>query len=105
FDGLERWREALVRDRNAVALVLEHWDTRFHGANGALEGFTHPAITAADLRALMSEALEREIIAPLGALVGAVHEVSVAGAPVIEKFAALVGVFEQLFDALVLGPT
>jgi len=105
FDGLERWREALVRDRNAVALVLEHWDTRFHGANGALEGFTHPAITAAELRALLSDALEREIIAPLGALVGAVHEISAAGAPVIEKLAAFAGIFEQRVNALVLGPT
>ena len=53
----------------------------------------------------MSDALEREIIAPLGALVGAVHDVSTAGEPVIEKLAAFARVLEQRVDALVLGPT
>jgi len=34
-----------------------------------------------------------------------VHEISAAGAPVIEKLAAFAGIFEQRVDALVLGPT
>ena len=105
FDGLQRWRETLARDRGAVALALAHWDTRFHGADGALAGFVHPAVTAPELRAIMSEALEREIIAPLGALVGAVRGVSNAGAPVVGKLAAFAGAFEERVNALVLGPT
>ena len=51
-------------------------------------GVRAPGHPAAELRGLLSDALEREIIAPLGALVGAVHDVSTAGEPVIEKLAA-----------------
>ena len=104
FEGLERWNQALERDRPAVLQLMQHWDARFHGAAGALAGFVHPAITGQALRTLISDALEREVIRPLGALVGAVHQVSRAGAPVITELSAFAAAFEERIDALVLGP-
>jgi hypothetical protein len=105
YEGLERWRSALIHDRQAFAALMQRWDTRFHGPNGALAGFARSNVTAAELRAMMNEALEREIIRPLGALVGAVHEVSAAMAPVIGQIATIAGLFKQKVNDLVLGPT
>jgi hypothetical protein len=105
FEGLARWRGALRRDLDALAPLLAHWDARFQSSpHGVFAGFARSNVTAADVRALMSDALEREVIRPLGALVGAVHGITVAAEPVVGNIGSLAGALQAKIDELVTGP-
>jgi hypothetical protein len=104
FEGLQAWRSALARDRAALAGLLTHWDRRLHGEHGLLAGLAQTAPTAQALRAIIGDALERELIRPLAALVGALHETVSSAAPVIEQIAVLARAFEDKVALFVTGP-
>jgi len=105
FEGLARWRDALRRDLEALAPLLANWDARFHGSpHGVFAGFARSNVSAADVRAIFAEALEREVVRPLGELVGAVHGITAAAEPVVGKLGALAGALQAKLDELVTGP-
>ncbi len=65
FNGLQAWRENIVRDESAYHENLTRWDVRFHGAGGLFSGFSQPIETLPDVKTFFRETIENEVIAPL----------------------------------------
>ena len=105
FEGLQDWQTDLARDRAALTQLLQTWDRRLFSEHGVLNGLAQPAATAASLRQLIDEALEREVIRPLVALVTAFAQSVAAAAPVLAQIAALAQAIEDKLALLVTGPT
>ena len=104
FEGLQDWRADLTRDRAAFADLLQSWDRRLFSEHGVLNGLAQPAASAAGLRQLIDEALEREVIRPLVALVTAFAQSVAAAAPVVAQIAALAQAIEDKLAQFVTGP-
>ena len=104
YEGLQRWRADLARDRAALQDLLQYWDTRFHEPNGLLAGYKRPAATLQDVRTLLGDALENDVIKPLGRLVGIFHTYGEALAVPLSKITAFVAAFEARVNELMTGP-
>ena len=104
FEGLQDWQADLARDRAAFATLLHSWDRRLFSEHGVLNGLAQPAANAASLRQLIDDALEREVIRPLVALVSAFAQSVAAAAPVVAQIAALAQAIEDKLALFVTGP-
>jgi hypothetical protein len=104
FDGFDRWHQEIVRDQQAFRDLMVHWDKRFHGPKRPLDGFVHPAITAADLKQILREALESEVVQPLAHLLGIVQTAAAGARPPLAKVTAFIDAFDEKLDDLLTGP-
>lgn len=104
YEGLERWRADLARDTAALQDILQYWDARFHDPAGLLAGYTRPAATLPDVKALLRDALENDVIKPLGRLTGVFHSYGQALAPPLAAVTQFVAAFEAKVQELTAGP-
>ncbi|MBI4876792.1 MAG: hypothetical protein HY822_19315 [Acidobacteria bacterium] len=104
FEGLERWLESLQSAQTEFGKLLEHWDARYHGSGGPLAGFVRPAVTAADLKTILGDALENEVIKPLGHLLGIFSTLAGAVQKPLAQVTAFADEFEEKANDLLLCP-
>ena len=104
YEGLGRWRADLARDRAALQDLLQYWDARFHEPNGLLAGYSRPAATLLDVKTMLGDALENEVIKPLGRLVGIFHTYGEALAVPLSKITQFIAAFEARVNELLAGP-
>ncbi len=104
FEGLEAWREDLSTHEAAFRSLLDHWDLRFHGPAGPLADFVRPAVTAEDLRGILQEAMEQEVIRPLGHMAGVLAVFSSAARGPLQEITLFIQELETKVESLLLGP-
>jgi hypothetical protein len=104
FDGLNHWQQEITRDQKAFENLMTHWDLRFHSPGRPLADFIHSSITSADLKAILKDALENEVVQPLAHLLRIVQTLAAGVQPWVTKVAAVIDTFEHKLDDLLLGP-
>lgn len=102
--SLAEWREGLAAARTARAQQAGMWDARHHRAGGPLADLVPDPLTPEALRAAISDALEEEVIVPLGALLQLVHEIGGVARVPLEELLRFITEFRSRAEALLTGP-
>ncbi|ANX05105.1 hypothetical protein [Immundisolibacter cernigliae] len=74
--GLSRLSEAVTRSNTALTALFADWDARYLRLDGPLAGLAPAALTAEALRALLREAIDQQIGAPVVGFLKALKSIS-----------------------------
>ncbi|MCP4215142.1 MAG: hypothetical protein GY765_10815 [bacterium] len=103
FQCLETWGETLTAAKNEFQAALTDWDSSYHGTAGPLAGFVSPGLDTAQLRQMMRDTIDAQVINPLKPLFAMAGIIDQTVGTIMEQLQELITIIQDKFASLLLG--